>query len=66
MATIDYEALIEKHNWNSDEREQRKRANKLAEIARNLESLHELAEAESKQRASEAAQRVPALEKAKQ
>lgn len=47
MGTIDYEALIEKRKWTGDEIEQRKRASKLADIARNLESLRDLAEAEA-------------------
>lgn len=65
MGTIDYEALIEKHRGKGDEIEQHKRANKLAEIARNLGSLRELAEAEAKKCAPEAAPLVPAPEQAK-
>lgn len=47
MDTIDYEALIEKRAWRGDEIDERKRASKLAEIARNLQSLRDLAEAEA-------------------
>jgi hypothetical protein len=65
MGTINYEALIEKRRGKGDEIEQRKRANKLAEIARNLESLRDLAEAADKKCAPDAAQVVPAPEQAK-
>jgi hypothetical protein len=65
MGTIDYDALIEKRRGNGDDIEQLKRANKLADIARNLESMHELAEAAAKESAPEAAQVVPAPEQAK-
>jgi hypothetical protein len=56
--TIDYDALIEKRG-KQGEAELRKRANRLAEIARNLESLQKLAEAEAKKRASEEAPADP-------
>ena len=48
MGTIDYEALIERRAWRGDEIDERKRVSKLKEIARNLETLRDLAEAEAK------------------
>ena len=61
MATIDYEALIEKRRGKGDDIEQRKQANKLAEIARNLESLHKLAEAAAEEHAPEQTKESPLL-----
>lgn len=61
MATIDYEALIEKRRGKGDDIAQRKQANKLAEIARNLESLHKLAEAAAEEHAPEQTKEGPLL-----
>jgi hypothetical protein len=51
MGTIDYEALIEERGIGRDELAQRKQASRLAEIARNLETLQEVAAEQAKERA---------------
>jgi hypothetical protein len=59
-----YEALIEKRRGMRDEMGHRKQASKLADAARNLETLHDLAEAQEKEHAQEAPPMAPAPEQA--
>jgi len=51
METSDYEALLTDRSARFDQTDQTKQIARLKDAARNLETLHELAEAEAKAKA---------------
>jgi hypothetical protein len=61
MKTIDYEALLTERGVKVDQLDQIKRTARLKDIARNLESLGSLADAEAKERELKATPVDPAV-----